>query len=59
MKKICTVIPIGVATILASWVLMPYSAVNAQDKLRYSCSSQVFEAFEMERLDVFTKACEK
>ncbi len=43
-----------VATILSSWAL-PFTA-KAQEKLRYSCSAQVFEAFEKERLETFTKA---
>ncbi len=43
-----------VATILGSWAL-PFTA-KAQEKLRYSCSAQVFEAFEKERLETFTKA---
>lgn len=44
------------ATILVSWVISPASAISAQEKLRYSCSAQVFEAFEKERIEAFTKA---
>jgi phosphate transport system substrate-binding protein len=44
------------AIVLISW-LMPFtSVIQAQEKLRYSCSAQVFEAFEKERLQSFTKA---
>jgi phosphate transport system substrate-binding protein len=32
------------------------STLYAQEKLRYSCSAQVYEAFEKERLAIFTKA---
>lgn len=44
------------ATILVSWAMLFSAAVEAQEKLRYSCSAQVFEAFEKERLETFTKA---
>lgn len=44
------------AVILAVWAI-PFNPVSlAQEKLRYSCSSQVFEALEKERLKTFTKA---
>ncbi|MFH0788783.1 MAG: substrate-binding domain-containing protein [Pseudomonadota bacterium] len=44
------------ATILVSWVMSPASVLSAQEKLRYSCSAQVFEAFEKERIEAFTRA---
>ncbi|MFH0787981.1 MAG: substrate-binding domain-containing protein [Pseudomonadota bacterium] len=44
------------ATSLVSWVMPLASVINAQEKLRYSCSAQVFEAFEKERIEAFTKA---
>lgn len=44
-----------IAGALVSWALMPGSLVSAQETLRYSCSAQVYEAFEKERLDLFTK----
>ncbi len=37
-------------------LLMPGPPAMAQGKLRYSCSAQVYEAFEKDRLDAFTKA---
>jgi phosphate transport system substrate-binding protein len=45
----------AVASILVSWIMLVTPAVEAQEKLRYSCSSQVYEAFEKERLELFTK----
>jgi phosphate transport system substrate-binding protein len=45
----------AVASILVSWITLVTPAVQAQVKLRYSCSSQVYEAFEKERLELFTK----
>ena len=45
----------AVASILVSWIILVTPAVQAQVKLRYSCSSQVYEAFERERLELFTK----
>ena len=44
------------ATALFFWLVLFDSSLYAQEKLRYSCSAQVYEAFEKERLDVFTKA---
>jgi phosphate transport system substrate-binding protein len=54
MKRRVAWFAMVVATILGSWA-QPFT-VKAQEKLRYSCSAQVFEAFEKERLDTFTKA---
>ena len=45
----------AVASILVSWIILVTPAVQAQVKLRYSCSSQVYEAFERERLELFPK----
>jgi len=44
-----------IAGALVSWALMPGSTVYAQETVRYSCSAQVYEAFEKERLDAFTR----
>jgi phosphate transport system substrate-binding protein len=46
----------AVALIPAAWIMLVSPAVKAQEKLRYSCSSQVNEAFEKERLELFSKA---
>jgi phosphate transport system substrate-binding protein len=54
MKKRIAWFAMVVAAILVSWA-MPFTG-KAQEKLRYSCSAQVFEAFEKERLENFTKA---
>jgi phosphate transport system substrate-binding protein len=45
---------VTVATLFTWWMSFN-SDLYAQQKLRYSCSAQVYEAFEKERLDVFTK----
>jgi len=44
-----------VACVLVSWVLTPGPVVSAQETLSYSCSAQVYEAFEKERLELFAK----
>ncbi len=51
-KRIAWFLIVGI--ILVSWAV-PFVA-GASEKLRYSCSAQVFEAFERERLQTFTKA---
>jgi phosphate transport system substrate-binding protein len=56
MKKRVAWFAMVVAAILVSWSMPFTDAVKAQEKLRYSCSAQVFEAFEKERLETFTKA---
>jgi len=43
-------------SILFLLTLLVTPAVQAQEKLRYSCSSQVYEAFDKERIEAFTKA---
>lgn len=47
---------IGFVTVLISWGMMGDSTVHAQEPLRYSCSAQIFEAFETERIPAFTEA---
>jgi phosphate transport system substrate-binding protein len=51
MKRILT----GVIMVATFWALMPDSPGYAQLPLRYSCSAQVFEAFETERILAFTE----
>jgi len=41
--------------VLASRIILTPLIVDAQETMRYSCSSQIFEAFGMERLAAFTK----
>jgi len=55
MKRITVFAFITAATIAVFWFTLP-GALNAEEKLRYSCSAQIFEAFEAERLNAFTKA---
>ena len=38
------------------WAMAPASPSGAADKLRYSCSNQILEAFGMDRINAFTKA---
>jgi phosphate transport system substrate-binding protein len=48
---------VGLVT-MAVWigsVFVGLGTVHAEDTLRYSCSAQVFEAFETDRLEAFTK----
>ncbi len=47
---------IGFVTVLISWGMIGNSTVHAQEPLRYSCSAQIFEAFETERIPAFTEA---
>jgi phosphate transport system substrate-binding protein len=47
---------IGFVTLLISWGMIRNSTVHAQEPLRYSCSAQIFEAFETERIPAFTEA---
>lgn len=44
-----------IAAFMVSWAFLPDSGVDAQEKLRFSCSAQVYEAFERECLQAFTK----
>ena len=55
IRRLASVVT-AVASILISWIMLLTPAVQAQEKLRYSCSSQVYEAFEKERLELFSKA---
>ena len=51
MKRVLT----GLIMVLTSWALMSHSPGHAQLPLRYSCSAQIFEAFETERIPAFTE----
>lgn len=51
MKKIM----IAVIVLFLSWTMMPDSTVNAQERLRYSRSTQIAEAFGKETLALFEK----
>ena len=56
MKRAAISILIVLVTVLISWRMMGDSTVHAQEPLRYSCSAQIFEAFETERIPAFTEA---
>ena len=45
-----------VALILGVWAITPVSVGNAEETLKYSCSNQVYEAFEKEKIEAFTHA---
>jgi phosphate transport system substrate-binding protein len=47
---------IGLWSVLVTvFVAMPSGSIMAKEVLRYSCSAQVYQAFENQRLDAFTK----
>ena len=56
MRRRSLVFFLVIATILTSWLTTPNTILKAQQKLKYCCSAQVFDAFETERLDAFTNA---
>jgi phosphate transport system substrate-binding protein len=45
-----------VSLLLGACILGPSSAIAAQEKLKYSCSNQVYEAFSKEQIETFTEA---
>ena len=55
MKKAMSKLSLMVISLLVLWALVPMTVAMAAQELRYSCSYQVYEAFENSRLDVFTK----
>lgn len=44
-----------IGALLLLWGIRPFEKADAQERLRYSCSAQVYEAFEEERLELFTR----
>jgi len=44
-----------ISLLLTVFVFIPSGSTLAKEVLKYSCSAQVYEAFENERLDAFTK----
>lgn len=56
MKKISIFLLATIGVLIIGSVIIPDRVVNAQDLLKYSCSNQVFKAFEMDKLEAFTKA---
>ncbi|MBT3807381.1 MAG: hypothetical protein HN580_20580 [Deltaproteobacteria bacterium] len=55
MKKMMSILNVLFASLLVLWAIVPQAVANADQKLRYSCSAQIYEAFEKSRLDAFTK----
>ena len=46
----------GILLLAGVWIAGPAAKAAAQDVLRYSCSNQVYEAFEKEKIAAFTEA---
>jgi phosphate transport system substrate-binding protein len=42
--------------LLGTWILAPVPAVKAEEVLKYSCSNQVYAAFEKEKIEAFSQA---
>lgn len=55
MKKIGSLIVLVGMVVSAGFILTDSHSLWAAGTLRYSCSAQVYDAFENERLDAFTK----
>jgi len=55
MQKANRISSLIIAGLLLLWTIVPLSTATADQELRYSCSAQVYEAFENVRLDAFTK----
>ena len=55
MKKAMSKLSLMVISLLVLWAIVPMTVATAAQGLRYSCSAQVYEAFEHTRLDAFTK----
>ena len=55
MKKVFSISNLIVTSLLVLWAVVPLAVATADQRLQYSCSAQVYEAFENIRLDVFTK----
>jgi len=56
MKFKAIIQTVWVSVLLGAWILVPASAVMAQEVVRYSCSNQVYAAFSKEHIEAFTKA---
>lgn len=55
MKKAMRISGLIVASLLILWTVISPTMATADQKLQYSCSAQIYEAFENARLDAFTK----
>ena len=45
-----------VALLLGVWAFWPVNSVKSEEPIRYSCSNQIYEALEKERIALFTNA---
>lgn len=56
MKKMSLILNVAVICLMVmSGAVLPEMAKSEQLRLQYSCSAQIYEAFENSRLDAFTK----
>jgi phosphate transport system substrate-binding protein len=53
-KAISGIVLVGL--LFGAWAIAPFSSANAEEAIRYSCSNQIYEALEKEKIDMFTKA---
>jgi hypothetical protein len=56
MKRISFFLLAIVGVCLLSGTVLPVTVVNAQEVLKYASSNQVFNAFEVDKVNAFTKA---
>jgi len=55
--KLKSILKIALIFLLSGvWIAMPATKAAAQEVIRYSCSNQVYEAFEKEKIAAFTEA---
>lgn len=45
-----------ISLLLGTWIFAPIPAVKAEEVLNYACSSQVYGAFEKDKIEAFTQA---
>jgi phosphate transport system substrate-binding protein len=53
-KAISGIVLVGL--LFGAWAIAPVLSANAEEAIRYSCSNQIYEALEKEKIDIFTKA---
>jgi len=55
MKKRIAILSLLIASLLFLGTIVPLTVADADPRIRYSCSAQIYEAFENSRIDAFTK----
>ena len=45
-----------ISLLVGAWIFVPVAVVKAQEVIKYSCSNQVYAAFEREKIAAFTQA---